>query len=175
MVTATSLLTYLLQTVSLFGSHFHHTEVNLEEAQCLAENIYFEARGESEHGQLAVANVTLNRVRHPDYPDTVCDVVRQKTRTKRNGNYVCAFSWYCENRRIRFTNKDGSINHKTVEQFKAASVIALTALYNPPGDNTKGAISFHNPHASSPGWAQTMRRTVRIGNHDFYASKMHKQ
>src|SRR3954453_10045701 len=60
---------------------------------CLALNVYFEARGEPEAGQYAVAEVTMNRVASPYYPDTVCDVVYQKNWDSIRGRYVAAFSW----------------------------------------------------------------------------------
>ena len=57
---------------------------------CLALNIYHEARDQSTAGQLAVAQVTVNRVESKHYPNTVCDVVYQK------GKSICAFSWTCD-------------------------------------------------------------------------------
>ncbi|MBF0307485.1 MAG: cell wall hydrolase, partial [Alphaproteobacteria bacterium] len=61
------------------------------EVECLALNIYFEGRGEPTEGRVAVAQVTLNRVAHPDWPKTVCGVVRQ------GGPMApCQFSWYCD-------------------------------------------------------------------------------
>ena len=57
---------------------------------CLALNIYFEARNQPTSGQIAVAEVTLNRVASRNYPNTVCGVVKQ---SNKNG---CAFSWYCD-------------------------------------------------------------------------------
>lgn len=169
MITAELLLAYLLQTVSAIGIPVHTSAIDIEETQCLAENIYFEARGESLKGQYAVASVTLNRVGHPNYPDTVCEVVKQKTRLKSTGSYVCAFSWYCDKSvKFRFNNRDGSVNDKSVNQFKTAITVALKALYGDVEDPTKGATNFHNPYVSSPSWASSMRRTARIGNHDFY-------
>lgn len=169
MLTAKTLLTYLLQTVSLVGLPVDGEKINLEEAQCLAENIYFEARGEELKGQYAVAAVTLNRVNHPKYPDTVCEVVKQKTKIKGADKHVCAFSWYCDNKRtISFRNKDGSVNQLAVDQFHVASIVALTTMYGEVKDVTNGATNFHNPHVSTPTWASTMRRTSSIGNHHFY-------
>ena len=73
-------------------------ENRAKQVECLAKNIYFEARNEPFAGQLAVALVTLNRVYDDTFPNTVCDVVYQGIHTndgfpKRNR---CQFSWYCD-------------------------------------------------------------------------------
>jgi spore germination cell wall hydrolase CwlJ-like protein len=66
--------------ICMQGKPKQHASRDLSENElgCLVENVYFEARGEDVLGQAAVAYVTLNRVRSPDYPDTICDVVWQK-------------------------------------------------------------------------------------------------
>jgi len=72
--------------------------VNSEELECMSKNIYFEAAMESTAGKLAVAQVTMNRVRSHHYPNTVCKVITQGRHYK-NGFPVkdrCQFSWYCE-------------------------------------------------------------------------------
>jgi hypothetical protein len=63
------------------------------ELDCLASNVYWEARAEPRLGQIAVAAVTLNRVADPGFPDTVCGVVRQG---EERGRDRCQFSWYCD-------------------------------------------------------------------------------
>ena len=80
----------------------NNDSIDITEAICLATNIYHEARGESYAGKVAVANVTMNRVTSPKFPNTICDVVYQ-AQTKENwkGNTVpkrnkCQFSWYCD-------------------------------------------------------------------------------
>lgn len=65
-----------------------------KELNCLGEAIYREARGESLLGQVFVAEVILNRVKHPDFPKTICDVTHQKS-INSNGKLVCQFSWNC--------------------------------------------------------------------------------
>ena len=72
--------------------------VNSEELECMSKNIYFEAAMESTAGKLAVAQVTMNRVRSHHYPNTVCKVITQGRHYK-NGFPVkdrCQFSWYCD-------------------------------------------------------------------------------
>lgn len=68
---------------------YRDTELN-----CLAKNIYYEAGSESDKGQLAVGFTTINRTKHPKYPDTICRVVKQRIKVD-NGSMSCQFSWYC--------------------------------------------------------------------------------
>lgn len=138
-----------------------------DDVQCLAENIYFEARSESLAGQLAVAFVTLNRVRDVRYPSTICDVVYQgPTYTNWKGNelpvrHKCQFSWYC----------DGlSDEPKDSQSMDEAYSIALEVLSGNSLDFTHNATHYHsikvNPH-----WAKHMDKTVRIDDHIFYRRK----
>jgi len=172
MITAKLLLAYLLQTVTLGGMPVDTSHIDTEEAFCLAENIYYEARSEDIKGQFAVASVTLNRANDSRFPNTVCGVVKQATISRIGDKIVCAFSWYCENNRrgkeIPVKNKDGTINQQVVDQFQVASMIAIQVLSGSVQDNTNGATHFHNPQVSKPPWTSTMKRTLRVGNHDFY-------
>ena len=70
-------------------------ELITKEIDCLAKNIYYEAKGEKFEGKLAVAQVTLNRTKSNDYPSSICDVVYQKELKK--GKWECQFSWVCNN------------------------------------------------------------------------------
>jgi len=173
MITAKLLLVYLLQSADISGlSTIDTAQIDPQEAYCLAENIYYEARSEDIRGQFAVASVTLNRAKDPRFPSTVCGVVKQTTRSRITDKLVCAFSWYCDNekkgREIPVNNKDGSINQLVTDQFRTASIIAIKALGGDVKDNTKGATHFHNPFISNPTWANNMIKTATIGNHTFY-------
>jgi N-acetylmuramoyl-L-alanine amidase len=172
MITAKVLLAYLLRFTDISGVTVDTSQIDPQEAYCLAENIYYEARNEDIRGQYAVASVTLNRTKDPRFPDTVCGVVQQTGKSRASQRIVCAFSWYCENNRkgkdIPVRNKDGSINQAIVDQFQIASIVAITVLGGNVDDNTKGATHFHNPFTSSPGWANALQKTMRVGNHDFY-------
>lgn len=170
-MTAELLLAYLLKTSgSLLG--LDTSGVDQQEAFCLAENIYYESKGEDIRGQFAVASVTLNRVESPGFPDSVCDVVQFSAKHRTTKKTVCAFSWYCENNKkgkpIPVKNKDGTVNQRVVDQFQVASLVAITALSKHLTDNTHGATHFHNPFTSWPSWRHSMKRTMRVGNHDFY-------
>jgi spore germination cell wall hydrolase CwlJ-like protein len=172
MITAKILLAYLLQSADISGLSIDTTQIDQQEAYCLAENIYYEARNEDIRGQFAVASVTLNRTKDGRYPTTVCGVVQQSARSRITNGLVCAFSWYCENdkkgKEIPVKNKDGSINQAVVDQFQIASIVAITMLSGSVEDNTKGATHFHNPYTSNPAWRFELTKTMRVGNHDFY-------
>jgi spore germination cell wall hydrolase CwlJ-like protein len=86
---------------------------------CLALNIYREAGHEPFEGKVAVAQVTINRTRDPNFPDTVCEVVYQKNSFM--GKVVCQFSWYCDNaHRMRPINKQAY-----EESYKVAKMVYL--------------------------------------------------
>jgi spore germination cell wall hydrolase CwlJ-like protein len=173
MITAKLLLVYLLTSTDVSGlSTIDTSQVDPQEAYCLAENIYYEARSEDIQGQFAVASVTLNRASNPRFPSTVCGVVKQTAKSRITDKLVCAFSWYCDNekkgREIPVNNSDGSINKGVYDQFQKASIVAITALSGNVKDITKGATHFHNPFTSSPAWKYEMVKTVSVGHHDFY-------
>lgn len=175
MITAKILLAYLISTASTLGINIDTASIDTEQAYCLAENIYYESKSEDIQGQFAVASVTINRANDDNFPDTVCDVIKQKAVSRNTKKIVCAFSWYCENNRqgkeIPVKNRDGSTNQQVVDQFQVASIVALQALYGDVKDNTNGATHFHNPFTSQPAWRHQLIKTMRIGNHDFYKLK----
>ena len=173
MITAKLLLVYLLTSTDVSGlSTIDTSQVDPQEAYCLAENIYYEARSEDIQGQFAVASVTLNRANNPRFPSTVCGVVKQTAKSRITDKLVCAFSWYCDNekkgREIPVNNRDGSINQKVADQFRRASIVAITVLAGNVKDESRGATHFHNPYTSNPAWTRDMRKTASLGNHDFY-------
>ena len=137
--------------------------VNSEELECMSKNIYFEAAMESTAGKLAVAQVTMNRVRSTHYPNTVCKVITQGIHYK-NGFPVkdrCQFSWYC----------DGKLDEPqtTSSMWRASQEIAKYVLTTPDlKDITDGATHYHADYISSPRWASPRRRTVEIDTHIFY-------
>lgn len=173
MITAKTLLAYLLQTATAFGTPIHTADINPEEAFCLAQNVFYEARGEDLKGQFAVASVTLNRANDPRYPDTICGVVQQSGKARDNKR-VCAFSWYCDKtgkgREIPVRNRDGSVNTRVADQFQMAAEAALSVMSGSVADVTNGATHFHN-RSVKPSWASRMKRTVSIDNHTFYKQR----
>lgn len=124
------------------------------EWQCLAEALYFEARGESVKGQFAVAEVILNRVASPAFPNTVCGVVHQGTGRR----YQCQFTYTC----------DG--HAETINEPAAHARIGKIArlmLDGAPRTLTGGATHYHTSSVH-PRWANRLPRTASIGVHRFY-------
>jgi spore germination cell wall hydrolase CwlJ-like protein len=126
-----------------------------KEQACLANGIYFEARGESVRGQAAVAQVILNRVRNPAYPNSICGVVYQ------NDNWLnrCQFSFACDGRKKRI---ESPVNYQ-VAQDVAMAVTAGKIFIPEVGSSTHYYANYVHP-----GWARTMQKMTRIGLHIFY-------
>lgn len=124
------------------------------EWRCLTEALYFEARGETVKGQFAVAEVIMNRVEHPRYPDTVCGVINQGTGRK----YACQFTFTCDGR-PEVINEPGS--------FARLGKVARAMLDGSERPLTGGATHYHTS-AVAPGWAKSLIRTAKIGVHRFY-------
>jgi spore germination cell wall hydrolase CwlJ-like protein len=119
--------------------------------QCLTEALYFEARGESLEGQIAVAEVILNRADSPLYPRTVCGVVKQR------GSGGCQFSYVCS----------GKTKLREKAAADLAGRIARAMLDGAPRLLTDGATHFHT-RGVKPGWSKRFSRTASIGSHLFY-------
>ncbi|MCO5731123.1 cell wall hydrolase [Rhizobium sp. SSA_523] len=126
-----------------------------KEQQCLASGIYFEARGESVKGQAAVAQVILNRVRNPAYPDTICGVVYQNEDWRNR----CQFSFACDNIEDRIRSRE----HWTMAREVALAVTAGKIWLKQVGSSTH----YHAVYVRPP-WARTMKKVGRIGLHVFY-------
>ena len=120
--------------------------------QCLATALYHEARGETIKGQIAVAEVILNRVDSPAYPRSVCGVVQQ------GGKGGCQFSYTCDGRSDRIADRGA---------WARAGKIARAMLDGAPRSLTAGATHFHTVNVR-PGWARRFDRTASIGAHLFY-------
>jgi spore germination cell wall hydrolase CwlJ-like protein len=128
-----------------------------KETKCLAEAIYFEARSEPEKGQVAVAQVVLNRVKNPAYPDTICGVVYQNS-SNRDG---CQFSFTCD-------GLPETIGER--EAWASAQALARKILAD---EKTLymadiGAATHYHATYVRPDWASAMRRMQKVGTHVFY-------
>lgn len=123
--------------------------------RCLTEAIYYEARSESEDGQRAVAQVVLNRVRHPSYPASVCGVVYQGSE-RRTG---CQFSFTCDGSMARGV-ADGA-------SWSRAERIATSALRGSVFRPVGLSLNYHTT-AIRPYWAPSLVRHAVIGAHIFY-------
>ena len=134
------------------------TEPIEPDLECLALNVYWEARSESLLGQTAVAAVTLNRVAAPAFPDTVCEVVYQG---EERGRHLCQFSWRCDGR---------SDQPRNPIAWEEARRMARRALSDGVADPTGGALWYHAAHVL-PRWAGEMTLHARIGHHLFYGRR----
>ncbi len=125
-----------------------------DELQCLAEALYFEARGETVKGQFAVAEVILNRVQSDRFPSSACGVINQGTGKK----YQCQFTYTCD-------------GHKEVisepRAYERVSKVARAALDGVAPELTEGATHYHTT-AVNPRWSRVYTKTAAIGVHVFY-------
>ena len=128
-------------------------DASTEDLYCLAQNIYFESRGESRVGQEFVGWVTLNRVQNSDFPSEICRVVWQDSQ----------FSW---------THDGKSDTPKDQAAWATAQTIAseVVEAYGVERDPTEGATYFHATTVN-PNWAKKFERVVRIDNHIFYVDR----
>jgi len=127
------------------------------ESQCLAEAMYYEARGEGIDGQTAVAEVVLQRTRNRNYGNTVCSVVYEGIEP---GRLDCQFSFACDGSRDR--PKEEAIWQET--KLMAEKIMTgQIKLANKTGQ----AVSYHSVDVT-PFWSASMHRTAQIGNHIFY-------
>ena len=127
----------------------------LAEQDCLARAIYFEARSESEMGQLAVAKVVLNRVKDPSYPKTICGVVYQGS----DRQNACQFSFAC----------DGiSDQPRTRVAWDRAKRLASRAIAGDQSINILGAATYYHADYVTPKWSSSFKRLIKIGRHIFY-------
>jgi spore germination cell wall hydrolase CwlJ-like protein len=117
------------------------------ELTCLAEAVYFEARGTGSEGEAAVAHVIVNRTNARDFPGTVCGVVRDG----------CQFSYRC----------DGRSDALADPRARARAYEVAEAVLSAPDDPTNGALFFHSAKAK-PGWFAKRARVGRIGGNVFY-------
>lgn len=124
----------------------------MREVECLAKNIYYEAGSEPYNGKLAVAQVTMNRVKSNQFPRTVCGVVYQKTKG------TCQFSWVCQ---------DG-LQPRYGQAWKESLKIAENILINKRSYNVVGGAKFFHATYVDPAWSNTKKVVKQIGNHIFY-------
>ncbi|MBH0238134.1 cell wall hydrolase [Methylobrevis albus] len=125
------------------------------EQRCLTDAIYFEARGEPERGQVAVAQVVLNRVKNPAYPETVCGVVYQN-KTVRNR---CQFSFACDGIADIVWSRSAWRKAEKVADDVAHGRIWLADI---------GTATHYHATYVRPNWAGVFHRQAKIGKHIFY-------
>ena len=154
---ATYLSMCLLMT---FSGNTFADPTTTSEINCLALNIYHEARSEPVEGMFAVAFVTRNRVLDKRYPNTYCGVVWEKRWSKKKNRYVPQFTWTLDGK----PDKPKESNAWKLSQMIAKAVY----LYNLKS-NVSGSLNYHATYVS-PVWAKRMDVLALYGNHVFYKS-----
>ena len=129
---------------------------------CLALNTYHEAKNQSKAGQVAVAEVVMNRVKDKRYPNNVCDVVKQGLTYKWNPKipirHQCQFSWYCDGKSDKAREK---------KAWNDALTVARGVYYGYLTAHLQGATHYHANYVR-PSWAETKTYITRIDDHIFY-------
>lgn len=140
-------------------------KIDSAEHECLAKNLYFEARSEGESAMLAVGYVTLNRVEDPQFPNSVCEVVMQGPR---NGGKItrhnCQFSWFCDGKSDKTPINN---SEPEVQAWEQALQISHDILSKKDLDITQGSLYYHANYVK-PFWIAHMQPTTTIGTHLFY-------
>ena len=140
------------------------------ESGCLAAALYFEARGESKMGQIAVAQVIINRARSRFYPNSLCGVIWQNSH-KHNR---CQFSFTCDNKMDMIRNRKAWLQAKKVAQaFVSGNTPKLASNVTSPAHAlSKRARRSTHYHATyvRPSWSRKLQRMGQIGRHIFYVS-----
>jgi spore germination cell wall hydrolase CwlJ-like protein len=130
----------------------------LSEHRCLAQVMYYEARGEGEEGERAVAEVVFDRLAQGTHGNTLCDVIYEGA-----GKTFCQFTFAC----------DGSMRRvKEPEAWRTAQVLAARLMVGQLSqlNDIKGATNYHAAYVH-PYWASRFDKIARIGNHIFYKAK----
>lgn len=145
----------LLLGVAVLARPASSSSLNIDasEFQCLALNVYWESRSEPTAGQLAIAHLTLNRVKSNKFAESICGVVQQGGETQ-----SCQFSWWCDGR------SDAVVDGPA---WREAVRVAKMAIESESKDPTDGALYVHNTSVS-PSYLAKKKPTVRIGRHVFY-------
>jgi len=125
------------------------------EWRCLTEALYFEARGENVVGQVAVAEVILNRKAHARFPKSVCGVINQGAKRKTG----CQFSYKCDGRNEVFAERAA---------YESVGKLAQLMLAGHDNDLTKGATFYHTKSVN-PSWSRKLKQTAVIGAHLFFS------
>lgn len=138
-------------------------EVREEAEHCLALNIYFEARGEHISGQYAVADVVMYRLLNQNYPNTVCEVIRDGYYYDWNPDlpvkHKCQFSWWCDGQ------SDDPVNGKA---FNQALKVAKEVLHDPDYMPRVEYSIYYHANNVRPHWVDAVEFVDGIGNHSFY-------
>jgi spore germination cell wall hydrolase CwlJ-like protein len=137
-----------MQTVDLFGQAFTRQEL------CLAQAVYFEARGEPLIGQVAIAEVIMNRIQSRKYPNTACGVVFQNKQMRNR----CQFSFACDGKTDRPTN---------ITSWEQSLKVVALVLKGERSGVAKSATHYHADYVT-PSWRLRLNKVGEVGRHIFY-------
>lgn len=126
----------------------------LRAEDCLTQAVYYEGALEPDLGQRAIAQVVLNRVRHPEYPNSVCGVVFQGQHLSTS----CQFTFTCDGSRTRAP---------MLSLWRKANLVAKAALGGAVVKDVGLATHYHADYVT-PYWSPTLDKTGQIGRHIFY-------
>ena len=162
-ITTLSIVSFANSSTNIMEEYeyFDYVSYDAEEVECLALNIYYEARSSNLADKAGVADVVLNRVLDERYPDTICEVVKQgkKTSTGAMKRNACQFSWYCDGK---------ADNPQDEDNWMEAQMIAWDMLENGQFRGiTEGATHYHATYVN-PRWASTLQMVGRLGAHIYY-------
>jgi len=142
----------LNQKVEFLNLSYEKKQAVMKEVECLARNIYYEASAEPRTGKIAVAEVTMNRVKSRQFPKTVCGVVYQKTKG------TCQFSWVCENKK----------GIRSRGMWRESLQIAENILISKRKYGIIGNAMYFHADYVEPAWSSQKVLVKQIGNHIFY-------
>jgi spore germination cell wall hydrolase CwlJ-like protein len=141
------------ERLGLFGA-----SERAKQEKCLAEAVYFEARGEAVRGQIAVAQVVMNRAFSGYYPNTVCGVVYQN----KHRHFACQFSFAC----------DGSPDViREPDMWERAQKIAKAMFDGQIWLPEVGKSTHYHAYYVHPSWVAEMKKLYTFGVHKFYRPK----
>lgn len=144
----------VMAAILIGSSPSYSKEVEQNGIDCLAEAIYYEARGESISGQLAVANVILNRLKKKRFGKSICEVVR---------NRRCTFSYWCDGKPERMANKKARNTAYWVAQLAIEADAKVQRI--------EGATHYHAEYVN-PYWSKHLTYLGKIGKHLFYKENL---
>ena len=155
--------------------------IDVDEMHCLAKNIYFEARGESNRGKVAVANVTMNRVDSPHYPNSICGVVYQAKHSTwwlEHHNrlvpvrYQCQFSWYCDGKAdtLYLTNANGEVIKANMQSWLDSLRIAEDSIRGEVKKVIPTNALWYHADFVNPYWSSSYVPVMKVGRHIFYSA-----
>jgi spore germination cell wall hydrolase CwlJ-like protein len=159
-ITSLILVTLAMLTNYVYADNHNESlsEQEKQQLQCMTENVYREAGSEIYRGKIAVAQVVMNRVESGNYPADPCKVIYQTTSYRQK--VVCQFSWVCEKRK--------PVSHSSNAWLESKEAAAEVLLHGFRLSNLTKVYHFHSIYVN-PGWKKANAKTVKIGNHIFYA------